>query len=122
MNLAKLKDRFVMPDTYVIIFFIVFFSWILTFIIPAGKYTTEEQTYDAGSGNTITRTVLEPDSFRYMHQLKEDVLVNHLEDLDEQTFQELKVDQTELEELLQNNEGVSIEQLEEIVFFRIRII
>lgn len=117
MDLAKLKNRFVMPDTYVIIFFIVFLSWILTFIIPAGKYATEEQTYDAGGGNTITRTVLEPGSFRYMHPLKEDVLISNLEDLDEQTFEELNVDQTELEELLQNNEFISIEQLEEIGFF-----
>lgn len=107
-----------MPDTYVIIFFIVFISWGLTFFIPAGKYTTEEQTYDSGGGSTITRTVLEPGSFRYMHPVREDVLQENLENLvtNEQALEEIEVYQDELEQILVDNEMISIDQLEAIGF------
>ena len=36
-----------MPDTFVIIFFVVVFTAVLTYIIPVGKYDVQEITYVA---------------------------------------------------------------------------
>lgn len=116
MTETPLKRKFTMPDTYVIIFFIVLICWLLTFIIPAGKYTTHEQTYDAGNGNTITRVVLEDGSFRYMHPLKEDVLIQNLSNLaeDEAKLDELEVRMEDLTALMEAGEATDLEALDEI--------
>jgi uncharacterized ion transporter superfamily protein YfcC len=58
------RGRFEAPDTYVIIFFVVIFAWLLTFLIRPGSFETEDVTFDAG-GEEDTRTVLVPDSFAY---------------------------------------------------------
>lgn len=110
------KRKFVMPDTYVIIFFIVLLAWILTFFVPAGKYSTQEQSYDDGSGGAITRTVLEPGSFRYAHPIQQDVLQENLQELarDEQALETVEVSQEELNLVLANEDTVTLEELEEI--------
>jgi uncharacterized ion transporter superfamily protein YfcC len=53
-----------MPDTYVILFFVVLLAWVATWIVPAGQFQTHEITYDAG-GTEKTRTVLTPGTFSY---------------------------------------------------------
>ncbi|MFV0516433.1 MAG: putative basic amino acid antiporter YfcC [Aminipila sp.] len=53
------------PDTYVIIFFVVLFAAILTYIIPQGFYSTEEVTYVV-DGVEKTRTVIQEGSFQYV--------------------------------------------------------
>ncbi|WP_281658098.1 putative basic amino acid antiporter YfcC [Halobacillus sp. Cin3] len=58
----KRKKKFEMPHTYIIIFFVVLFAALLTYIIPAGTFETKEVTYD-NSGTEESRTVLVPDSF-----------------------------------------------------------
>ncbi|GGF19485.1 hypothetical protein GCM10010954_17750 [Halobacillus andaensis] len=58
----KEKKKFQMPHTYVIIFFVVLFAALLTYIVPAGVFETEDVSYD-NSGTEETRTVLVPDSF-----------------------------------------------------------
>ncbi|MDD4835716.1 MAG: putative basic amino acid antiporter YfcC [Dethiosulfovibrio sp.] len=50
------------PDTYVIIFFVVLLAAILTYTVPVGTYKTHEITYEV-DGATKTKNVLVPDSF-----------------------------------------------------------
>jgi uncharacterized ion transporter superfamily protein YfcC len=50
------------PDTYVIVFFIILLSAILTWIVPGGEFNRIEQPLPDGT----TRTVIESDSFEYV--------------------------------------------------------
>ena len=52
------------PDTYVIIFFVVLFAALLTWTIPVGQFETREVKYMMGATEK-SRTVLIPDSFKY---------------------------------------------------------
>jgi len=110
------KKRFQMPHTYVIIFGIVIVAWLLTFIVPAGKFSTEEVEYETGDGGTETQEVLQQDSFRYMHPLEQDVLRAKLEELsqDEKTLSDLQVDKNDLTQVLDENQKLSLEQLANI--------
>ena len=54
-----------MPHTYIIIFFVIVLAAVLTLFIPLGQYETKEITY-MQNGSEKTRTVLDPDSFRYV--------------------------------------------------------
>lgn len=51
------------PHTFTIIFFVVFFCAILTYVIPMGQYDVQEITYEQ-NGQEKTKTVLDADSFR----------------------------------------------------------
>lgn len=62
--------KFKTPHTYAIIFVVVLLCWGLTFLIPAGKFSTHEVEYTDANGETASRTVLQADTFRYMHPLK----------------------------------------------------
>ncbi|WP_110112660.1 putative basic amino acid antiporter YfcC [Bacillus sp. CGMCC 1.16541] len=53
-----------MPHTFVIIFFVVLFAALLTYLVPKGMFQTEEITY-SDQGSEVTKTVLVPDSFEY---------------------------------------------------------
>lgn len=55
--------RLVMPDAYLLIFFVVLLAAVATYIIPAGLFDTEEKTFTTASGEQ-TRKVLDPDTFR----------------------------------------------------------
>ena len=68
---GKLNDFTKMrtPHTYAIIFCVVLFSWFLTFIVPAGRFSTHDVQYKDAKGNTKTRTVLMPETFRYSYKL-----------------------------------------------------
>lgn len=113
---AGKKKRFQMPHTYALIFFIVLICWLLTFIIPAGKFSTKEVSYQTGSGETETRSVLQQDSFRYMHPLKQEALRPELEKLSGQTkkMNQLEIKQPALDELLTKDQTITYGQLEEI--------
>ena len=50
--------KFRTPHTYAIIFCVVIFSWILTFLVPAGKFSTHDIEYTDANGDTKTKTVL----------------------------------------------------------------
>lgn len=52
------------PHTYTIIFFIVLICWLLTFIIPVGKFETTKVKYNY-KGQEKTKTVVVADSFKY---------------------------------------------------------
>ncbi|WJS82321.1 putative basic amino acid antiporter YfcC [Tetragenococcus halophilus] len=107
------KKRFQMPHTYVIIFGIVIVAWLLTLVIPAGKFSTEEVEYETGDGGTETQEVLQQDSFRYMHPLEQDSLRTELEDLsqDSETLANIQVEQEDLTEVLDENQDISLSQL-----------
>lgn len=59
------KKSFQMPHTNIIIFFVIVLAAVLTLFIPLGQYETKEITY-MQNGSEKTRTVLDPDSFRYV--------------------------------------------------------
>ena len=57
---AKIKDltKLKTPHTYAIIFFVVIFCWLLTFLIPAGKFSTHTIEYTDANGDTATKLSL----------------------------------------------------------------
>ena len=113
---AKKKKGLQTPHTYVIIFGIVFVAWILTFLIPAGKYTTQEISYQGPNDTTLSRTVLVDNSFRYMHPVKEEVLEEKLQDLshDSDILAKYDVNSEDLQDLLAEDPSPSLEDLDGI--------
>ena len=100
-NITKMNT----PHTYAIIFGVVIFAWILTFLIPAGRFSTHDITYTDNNGTEKTRTVLQQDSFRYyyhynMGAVQKDLtaIANNPEKLDE-----MGVDKGDLDDLLKTN-------------------
>ena len=63
--MEKKKRSFQMPHTYIIIFGVILVAAILTLFIPLGQYDTKAITYTV-NGEEKTRTVVDPDSFRYV--------------------------------------------------------
>ena len=63
--MSDTKKKFQMPHTYIIIFFVILLAAAFTMFIPLGQYDTKEITY-MQDGQEKTRTVLDPDSFRYV--------------------------------------------------------
>jgi len=61
--------KFQTPHTYAIIFFVVILCWILTFLVPAGKFNTETVEYQDSNGDIKSKTVLMADTFRYSYAL-----------------------------------------------------
>ncbi len=59
------KKGFKIPDTYVIIFFVVMLAALLTYVVPQGMYTTEEVTYTMDDGTEKSKTVIKEGSFEY---------------------------------------------------------
>ena len=93
---TRVKDftKMQTPHTYAIIFWVVIFLWIVTFIVPAGKFDTQSVEYKDASGNVKSRTVLIPESFRYQYDLDVSKLQPKLNELaaDEAKLGELGLD------------------------------
>ncbi|MFB8501062.1 putative basic amino acid antiporter YfcC [Enterococcus hirae] len=105
------------PHTYVIIFGVVILAWLLTFIIPAGKFSTQDIEYQDANGETSTRTVLRQDSFRYAYALDRSYVFDQLEKLqnDPTEREKLKVPEKGLEEVISEGEKkLTQEKLDEI--------
>ena len=102
-DLTKLKT----PHTYAIIFFVVIFCWLLTFLIPAGKFSTHTIEYTDANGDTATRTVLMADTFRYSYNLDTDFVAQALTDISKDTalMEELEVDPDGLATLMETDSG-----------------
>lgn len=100
-DLTKLKT----PHTYAIIFFVVVFCWILTFLVPAGKFSTHTIEYTYANGETATRTVLMADTFRYSYNLDTDFVTGALEEIsrDPELMEELEVDPEALTALMETD-------------------
>ena len=62
---ASLNAGFSLPDTYIIIFFVVCFAALLTYLIPQGVYETQDVTYLV-DGVEKTKTVIKDGSFQYV--------------------------------------------------------
>lgn len=61
----KKKKSFSMPDMYVIIFFVVLFAAVLTYIVPQGYFETQDIKYEV-AGVEKTKTVIVDKSFKYV--------------------------------------------------------
>lgn len=112
-DLTKMKT----PHTYVIIFGVVIMAWILTFLIPAGKFSTEEVAYQDANGETSTRTVLRQDTFRYDYALDKGFVYDQLEDLanDPAELDELGIAKEDVEAVLAEGEAnLTQSQLDEL--------
>ncbi len=112
-DVTKMKT----PHTYVIIFGVVILAWLLTFLIPAGKFSTQEIEYTDANGEISTRTVLVQDSFRYAYPLEKAFVFEQLTALEEDTAKTtaLSVDPEALETLLANGaDALEQSQLDDI--------
>lgn len=98
---TKLKT----PHTYAIIFFVVIVCWFLTFLIPAGKFSTHTIEYTNADGGTSTRTVLMADTFRYSYNLNTDFVADALAEIsqDEAVMEEWEVDPEALAALMETD-------------------
>lgn len=109
--------KMTIPHTYVIIFGVVILAWLLTFIVPAGKFSTQDIEYQDANGETSTRTVLRQDSFRYAYALDRSYVFDQLEKLqnDPTEREKLKVPEKGLEEVISEGEKkLTQEKLDEI--------
>lgn len=97
-DLTKIRT----PHTYAIIFVVVLLCWALTFLVPAGKFSTHDVEYVDSNGSTKSKTVLMADTFRYSYNLNTENLSAELNKLfgNEAKLTELEVDQTALNEFL----------------------
>ncbi|MBZ4663448.1 MAG: yfcC [Caloramator sp.] len=60
---STVKNKTVkVPHTYVIIFMVVLLAWLLTFLVPVGKFETQEVKYKQGEKEKM-KTVVKADSF-----------------------------------------------------------
>ena len=105
VNSAKDLTKMRTPHTYAIIFFVVLFCWILTFIVPAGRFSVHDIEYKGAAGETKTRTVLMPETFRYSYDLNAQNLSSELTKLSENTdaAKEAGVDQGALQEFVKTD-------------------
>lgn len=93
------------PHTYAIVFFVVLFLWLITFIVPAGKFDTHVVEYTDSTGAVKTRTVLKPETFRYYYDIDAQKLKPRLEELsqDEEKLSELDIDKAALDDFLKTD-------------------
>ena len=64
-GLKFFNKGFQVPDTYIIIFFVVVVAALLTFLVPKGFYETQDISYMI-NGVEKTRTVIKDGSFQYL--------------------------------------------------------
>ncbi len=60
------RPRFQAPDTYVIIFFVILFAALLTYLVPAGSFETTTVHFIDAAGAAQEREVLVPGSFELL--------------------------------------------------------
>lgn len=102
-SIRKLSDKkFAAPHTYVIIFFVVILCWLLTFVVPVGKYDMQTVEYEAADGSIATREVVVEGSFRYKHPYIPEKLEGALTELmeDSATLEELGVDAADIQTVI----------------------
>jgi uncharacterized ion transporter superfamily protein YfcC len=94
-----------MPHTYVIIFCVVTFCWLLTFLVPVGKYDTHKVEWQTEDGKTKSKTVLKTETFRYEYNLDNSKLKTNLDELikNDEKLKDLGINKTKLEELLKTD-------------------
>lgn len=108
--------KFKTPHTYAIIFCVALFSWLITFLVPAGKFTTHEVEYLDSSGETKTKTVLMAETFRYSYNLNNNFLSEELPKLSNDTakLEEFEVDKEAFTALVADLKDVDQAKLDEV--------
>lgn len=61
---GKISRSWQMPDTYIIIFFVILFAALLTYLVPIGAFQMEDMSYTY-NGVEKTKTVPVPGSFEF---------------------------------------------------------
>lgn len=69
------KKTWQMPDTLILIFIVGIFATILTYLIPAGQFDSQQVTYMM-EGVEKTRSVIDPNSFAYATDEKGELVYN----------------------------------------------
>ncbi|RJX67180.1 putative basic amino acid antiporter YfcC [Vibrio sinensis] len=72
---SAIKKTWQMPDTLILIFIVGIFAAILTYLIPAGQFDSQQVTYMM-EGVEKTRTVIDPNSFAYATDEKGELVYN----------------------------------------------
>lgn len=90
------------PHTYAIIFAVVVMCWLLTFIVPAGKFSTHTVEYTDSNGAVKSKTVLMADTFRYSYNLNTEAVQGFLTEMsqDSDLMVSLGVEEEALDEFL----------------------
>lgn len=93
------------PHTYAIIFVAVLACWLLTYLIPAGKFSTHDVEYIDANGAVKTKTVLMADTFRYSYPLDTAAVKEELVSMskDEGLMESLGVEGEALAEFLETD-------------------
>lgn len=65
MEKVKKKRKFNAPDAYVVLFVLIIAAFCVTYIVPAGYFDVQEETY-MENGQEKTRTLVDPESFQYL--------------------------------------------------------
>lgn len=102
---TKKNKEIRMPHTYVIIFCVILFCWLLTFLVPVGKYDTHKVEWKTEEGKTKSKTVLKTETFRYQYDLDESKLKTNLEQLikDDVKLKDSGLEKTKVEGLLKED-------------------
>jgi len=102
---VKQTKQVKVPHTYVIIFFVIIACWLLTFLVPVGKYDTHKVEWTNDQGKTKSKTVLMSETFRYQYELDNGKLKTNLEALikDDAKLTENQLEKEKLEGLLKND-------------------
>ncbi|MEG0774715.1 putative basic amino acid antiporter YfcC [Clostridium sp.] len=102
---TKKKKEIRMPHTYVIIFCVILFCWLLTFLVPVGKYDTHKVEWQTEEGKTKSKTVLKTETFRYQYDLDESKLKTNLEVLikDDAKLKDAGLEKGTVQELLKTD-------------------
>lgn len=81
---------------------------MLTFVVPAGKFSTTEVQYKDANGETASRTVLQQSTFRYDYPLDKEFVFDKLEDLaqDPQELEKLEISEADVQTVLDEGEKV----------------
>lgn len=74
---SKTARKWAMPDTLVIIFFVAILTSIATWVVPVGMFDSQEVQYQV-DGQTKTRKVVDPHSFRIVTNEAGDCLLYNL--------------------------------------------
>ena len=65
MEKVKKKRKFNAPDAYIVLFVLIIAAFCVTYIVPAGYFDVQEETY-MKNGQEKTRTLVDPESFQYV--------------------------------------------------------
>lgn len=98
----KINKGIHMPHTYVIIFGVIIACWLLTFLIPVGKFDTHKVEWQNEKGKTKSKTVLMTETFRNEYALNNDKLKTNLEELikNDTKLKEASLDKEKVEGIL----------------------